>query len=62
MKFELLKFESVTSTNDMAINLIKGNKKKLGASTLLFRRMVEEHMVKNGYQKKEICLFPYFFL
>ena len=30
MKFELLKFESVTSTNDMAINLIKGNKKKTG--------------------------------
>ena len=30
MKFEIFKFESVTSTNDVAINLIKGEKKKSG--------------------------------
>ena len=30
MKFEIFKFESVTSTNDVAINLIKGEKKKAG--------------------------------
>ena len=30
MHFELIKFESVTSTNDIAINLIKEKKKKVG--------------------------------
>ena len=30
MQFEILKFESVTSTNDVAINLIKEKKKKIG--------------------------------
>ncbi len=30
MKFEIFKFESVTSTNDAAINLIKGEQKELG--------------------------------
>jgi len=30
MKFEIFKFESVTSTNDMAINLIKEKKKEFG--------------------------------
>ena len=30
MKFEILKFESVTSTNDVAIKLIKEKKKEIG--------------------------------
>ena len=30
MKFEIFKFESVTSTNDVAINLIKEERKKFG--------------------------------
>ena len=30
MQFEILKFESVTSTNDVAINLIKEKKNKIG--------------------------------
>ena len=30
MKFEIFKFEEVTSTNDAAINLIRNNKKKYG--------------------------------
>ena len=30
MKFEIFKFESVTSTNDVAINLIKEDKKEIG--------------------------------
>jgi len=30
MKFEIYKYESVTSTNDMAINLIKDKKKTIG--------------------------------
>ena len=30
MKFEIFKFESVTSTNDVAINLIKEDKKEFG--------------------------------
>ena len=30
MKFEIFKFKSVTSTNDVAINLIKEEKKKVG--------------------------------
>ena len=30
MKFEIFKFEEVTSTNDIAINLIKNKKKKIG--------------------------------
>ena len=30
MQFEILKFKSVTSTNDVAINLIKGKKKETG--------------------------------
>jgi len=30
MKFEIFKFESVTSTNDAAINLIKEEKKEIG--------------------------------
>ena len=30
MRFEIFKFESVTSTNDMAINLIKEEQKEIG--------------------------------
>ena len=30
MKFEVFKFEKVTSTNDIAINLIKNKKKEVG--------------------------------
>ena len=30
MKFEIFKFDSVTSTNDVAIDLIKGEKKRSG--------------------------------
>ena len=30
MRFEMFKFESVTSTNDIAINLIKDEKKEIG--------------------------------
>ena len=30
MKFEIFKFENVTSTNDVAINLIKEEQKKFG--------------------------------
>ena len=30
MKFEIFKFEEVTSTNDVAINLIKNKKKEIG--------------------------------
>ena len=30
MKFEIFKFENVTSTNDVAINLIKGKQKEIG--------------------------------
>ena len=30
MKFQIFKFTSVTSTNDMAINLIKEEKKEVG--------------------------------
>ena len=30
MRFEIFKFESVTSTNDTAINLIKEKKKEIG--------------------------------
>jgi len=30
MKFEIFKFESVTSTNDIAINLIKNEQKETG--------------------------------
>ena len=30
MKFEIFKFKSVTSTNDVAINLIKEEKKEVG--------------------------------
>ena len=30
MKFEIFKFKSVTSTNDVAINLIKENHKNIG--------------------------------
>ena len=30
MKFEIYKYESVTSTNDLAINLIKDKKKTIG--------------------------------
>ena len=30
MKFEIFKFRNVSSTNDVAINLIKNKKKKLG--------------------------------
>ena len=30
MKFEIFKYENVTSTNDVAINLIKEEKKEFG--------------------------------
>ena len=30
MKFEIFKFENVTSTNDVAINLIKEKQKEIG--------------------------------
>ena len=49
MKFEIFKFGNVTSTNDVAINLIKEEQKEEG--------LVEE----NGFLPKEICLDQFFF-
>ena len=63
MKFEIFKFESVTSTNDIAINLIKEQQKETGwvyADTQTKGRGT--HMEKNGFQIKEIYSDQYFFL
>ena len=62
MKFEIFKFESVTSTNDVAINLIKGGKKSLDVFMLTYKQKEEVLMVENGFTLKEICSHQYFFL
>jgi len=62
MQFEILKFESVTSANDVAIILIKEKKKKLDAFMLVHKQKVEEHKEKNGFLRWEIYLDQYFFL
>ena len=61
MQFEILKFESVTSTNDVAINLIKKKKKKLDAFMLVHKQKVEEHKEKDGFLRWEIYLDQFFF-
>ena len=38
MKFRIFKFESVTSTNDMAIDLIREEKKELGVTDPISQR------------------------
>ena len=45
MKIKSLKFKSVNSTNDIALDLIKKNKLKVG-----------EQWGKNGFLKKETCI------
>ena len=50
MKFEIFNFESITSTNDAAINLIKNKKKVLVAFMPKIKQKVEEPMEINGFQ------------
>ena len=62
MKFEIFKFENVTSTNDVAINLIKEEQKNLDVFMPTFKQKGEVLMVENGFPIKEIFLVQYFFL
>jgi len=56
MKFKIFKFESVTSTNDVAINLI------LDVFMQESKQKGEVLMVENGFLIKGISLYQYFFL
>ena len=62
MKFEILKFKSVTSTNDVAVNLIKEKKKLIGCVCSELQTKGRGTYGKNGFQKKVIYFLPYFFL
>ena len=62
MKFEIFKFESVTSTNDVAINLIKEEQKEIGCVYADTKQKEEVLMVENGFLIEEIYLDQYFFL
>ena len=62
MKFEVFNFENVTSTNDVAIKLIKENQKKMDVFVQEFKPKEEELEEKNGFLREEIYLFLYFFL
>ena len=62
MKFEIFKFESVTSTNDVAINLIKKEQKSLDVFMQESKQKGEVLMVENGFLIKGISLYQYFFL
>ena len=61
MKFKIFKFKSVTSTNDVALNLIQEKKKKPDAFMPIFKQKGGEHMGESGSQTKEIYLELYFF-
>ena len=61
MKFEIYKFNKVTSTNDIAIDLITKKKSYQGAFMQTRKLRVEALMGENGNQKLEIFLVLYFF-
>ena len=62
MKFEIFKFEKVTSTNDIAINLIENEQKETGCVYADIQKKGEVLMGENGFQIKVIYSDQYFFL
>ena len=62
MKFEIIKFESVTSTNDVAIKLIREEKKDSGCIYADLQTKGRGTYGKKWVSKKEIYLCLYFFL
>ena len=62
MKFEIYKFKTVTSTNDVAADLIKNKNKSMDVFMLINKQKVEELKARDGFQKKEIYSDLFFFL
>ena len=62
MKFEVFKFEKVTSTNDTAIKLIREKNKMVGCVYSKTQTRGRGTNGKNGCQTKAIFLSRYFFL
>ena len=62
MKFKIFKFDEVTSTNDVAIYLIKNKKKNMDVFTLKNKQMVEVDVAINGFLIMVIYLALFFFL
>jgi hypothetical protein len=62
MKFKIYKFEEVTSTNDVAIYLIKNKKKNMVSFILRNKQMDVVDMGINGSPTMEIYLDLFFFL
>ena len=62
MKFKIFKFNRVTSTNDVAMDLIQKKEKNMDVFSQINKQEVEGHTVRYGYPKKEICLDLFFFL
>ena len=62
MKFEIIKFESVTSTNDVAIKLIKEEKKDSGCIYADLQTKGRGTYGKKWVSKKGNLFMSYFFL
>ena len=56
MRFEIFKFESVTSTNDIAIDLIRKDKKKTGyagnTNAEIFKYLFPYSITSGSFEKK----------
>ena len=56
MKFKIFKYNTVNSTNEKAIELIKKKNKKKKECMTCYKKKEKIDMKKKGFQKKEIFL------
>ena len=62
MKFKIFKYNTVNSTNEKAIELIKKKKYENGFVYALSQKKEKGSMEENGFQKKEIFLVQFSFI
>ena len=61
MKFKIFKYNTVNSTNEKAIELIKKKNMKMDLFMPCHKKKGKDVMEENGFQKKAIFLVQFFF-
>ena len=62
MKFKIFKYDTVNSTNEKAIELIKKKNMKMDLCMPCHKKKEKGAMEENGFQKKEIFLVQFSFI
>ena len=62
MKFKIFRYDTVNSTNEKAIELIRKKNMKMDLFTPCHKKKGKEDMEENGFQKKEIFSVQFSFI